>query len=313
MAKRPAKKASKKVSSKPTSKLTKKPAAKAASKASPTKKKAAPKAAASTLLKKAAKAVTKTAKKLVTKAAKKTAAPKATTKPTTKPAPKAATTKSPAPKKPAIKKPKPTLTTGVPTDVAEVEAQSRPSRASGRSTIHTAYEADENDSSSSTLSAADAAALDADIIAAATQPRDPSIPVRPHDVDRARAFAIAAARMCKDDKCEDILVLDVTKIRQDVDFIVIASGSSDRQMRSVLEHLEQHGEKMQNPAIRTSKDDRATWLLADFMDVVVHLFEPNTRAHYNLEMHFADAPKVAWEREGQQSRDRAGLLNVRNN
>jgi ribosome-associated protein len=161
------------------------------------------------------------------------------------------------------------------------------------------------------VSPAEAAILDADIIAKATTPRDGT--VRPHDMDRARAFAIAAARMCKDDKCDDVLVLDVSKIRQDVDFIVLASGTSDRQMRSVLQHLEEHGNKMNTPAVRTSKDDRATWLLADFVDVVVHLFEPNTRAHYNLEMHFADAPKVAWEREDQQNRDRAGLMDVRNN
>ncbi|HLP84366.1 MAG TPA: ribosome silencing factor [Phycisphaerales bacterium] len=337
MAKREAKKVTKKAGS---SKQTAASKQRATSK--PAKKSAATKSTASKVAKvvrkavsKATKVVKKVAKKLAKAPVKKVATKPAATKPTTKvTAPKTTATKrakstAKSAAKPAAKKPKPSLTMGVPTDVAEMEARSRgPQTTSMRNgTNLTAYEADEQVDTSMTddsdfaddapttpaLSQQAAAELDADIIAAATTPRDPQGKVRPHDIDRARAFAIAAARMCKDDKCEDVLVLDVSKIRQDVDFIVLASGTSDRQMRSVLQHLEEHGQKMNTPAVRASKDDRATWLLADFVDVVVHLFEPNTRAHYNLEMHFADAPKVTWEREGQQNRDRAGLMDPRNN
>jgi ribosome-associated protein len=91
------------------------------------------------------------------------------------------------------------------------------------------------------------------------------------------------------------------------DFLLIASGTSDRQMRSVLQHSEELGEKLGYRAVRSTSDDRATWLLADFVDVIVHLFEPNTRAHYDLEMMWGDSPRVAWERPGTHSRDRAGL------
>lgn len=277
------------------------------------------------LVKKAVKAVARASKKLT---AKKPVAKKVTKKALAKPVAKKATKKAAAKsaaKTATKKKIKPSLRTGVPTDVAELEAQSRGGMNDSDAIVLDTeiIEMDESaddigdmpdDADRATgrgVSPAEAAALDADVMARATTPRDGT--VRPHDIERARAFAIAAARMCKDDKCDDVLVLDVSKIRQDVDFIVLASGTSDRQMRSVLQHLEEHGNKMNTPAVRTSKDDRATWLLADFVDVVVHLFEPNTRAHYNLEMHFADAPKVAWEREDQQNRDRAGLIDVRNN
>lgn len=287
------------------------------------------------LVKKAAKAVARVAKKLSAKATSPKTAKKATKKVAAKPQAKKVTKPAAKPVKKVAKKVgaktapkkkiKPSLTSGVPTDVAEIEAQSRGAMDSnGPIVLDTeiiemdesaddiqAMPANADRATGRGVSPSEAAILDADIIAKATTPRDGT--VRPHDMDRARAFAIAAARMCKDDKCDDVLVLDVSKIRQDVDFIVLASGTSDRQMRSVLQHLEEHGNKMNTPAVRTSKDDRATWLLADFVDVVVHLFEPNTRAHYNLEMHFADAPKVAWEREDQQNRDRAGLMDVRNN
>ena len=102
--------------------------------------------------------------------------------------------------------------------------------------------------------------------------------------------------MLHDDKCEDVVVLDVRKISPVSDYIVIGSGSSERQMRSVLTHVEDIGGEQGYAPFHSSRDDRATWLLADFVHVVVHIFEPNTRAHYDLEMLWGDAERVAWER-----------------
>ncbi|HYF15134.1 MAG TPA: ribosome silencing factor [Phycisphaerales bacterium] len=132
-------------------------------------------------------------------------------------------------------------------------------------------------------------------------------PVRPGTPGGALAFAIEAARTCADDHCEDVTVLDVTKLSPMADYIVIASGTSDRQMRSVQRHLEELGDKTGNRAFRGSVDERATWIVVDFVDVVVHLFEPSTRTHYDLEMMWGDAPTVPWQRDDQRPRDRAGL------
>ena len=119
---------------------------------------------------------------------------------------------------------------------------------------------------------------------------------RGSDPQRARAFAIEAARLLTDDKCDDIVVLDVQELSQVTDFIVIGTGTSERQMRAVLHHVEDLGAEQGFSAYRSSADERATWLLADFVDVVVHVFEPNTRAHYDLEMLWGDAPKIEWAR-----------------
>ena len=105
-------------------------------------------------------------------------------------------------------------------------------------------------------------------------------------------FAIEAARMVRDDKCEDVVLLDVRELSQVTDFLIIGSGSSDRQMHSALRHVEELGKGRGMPAFRSNADDRSTWLLIDFVDVVVHLFEPNTRAHYDLEMLWGDASRV---------------------
>ncbi len=114
------------------------------------------------------------------------------------------------------------------------------------------------------------------------------------DPAQTRAFAIAAARLCDDDKCTHVRLLDVRTISQVTDYIVIASGTSERQMRSVLEHIRELGEEAGFPAFRISTDTNANWLLADFVDVVVHLFEPDTRLHYDLETLWGDAQRVEW-------------------
>jgi ribosome-associated protein len=124
---------------------------------------------------------------------------------------------------------------------------------------------------------------------------------------KAESFAIEAARLLHDDKCTDIVLLDVRGRNPMTDYLVIGSGTSDRQMRSTLQDVEEIGAKMGYSAVRSTSDDRATWLLADFMNVIVHLFEPNTRAHYDIEMMWGDAPRIPWERPGSPARDRAGL------
>ena len=134
----------------------------------------------------------------------------------------------------------------------------------------------------------------------------------PESRAKARAFAIEAARLLRDNRCEGVVVLDVTGKSSVSDYIVIGTGTSDRQMRSTLEEVSELGETQGLPPARLNQDERAVWLLADCVDVVVHLFEPNTRAHYDLEMLWGDAGRVEWDdRPGPSfadpSRNLAGL------
>ncbi len=130
---------------------------------------------------------------------------------------------------------------------------------------------------------------------------------RPTPEGKSYSFAVDAARLLRDDKCEDVVLLDVRGMSQITDYVVIGSGTSERQMRSILHHVEDLGAKQGFQAYRQNVDDRASWVLADFVDVVVHLFEPNTRAHYDLDNLWPDAKRLPWERPDQLERDRAGL------
>jgi ribosome-associated protein len=116
------------------------------------------------------------------------------------------------------------------------------------------------------------------------------------DPEQVRAFAIECARTCSDMKCSDVRVLDVRGLSQVSDYLVVASGTSDRQMKSVAQSLEDLGKERGEPPFRTNRDTGTTWVVADFVDVVVHLFEPSQRMYYDIEALWRGGAKVEWRR-----------------
>ncbi|MCE9591181.1 MAG: ribosome silencing factor [Planctomycetes bacterium] len=113
---------------------------------------------------------------------------------------------------------------------------------------------------------------------------------------RIRKFAVDSARLLNDLHCVDVLLLDVRKVNDVTDYILIATGTSDRQIRSVGQSVQELGEKVGMKRYGREVDDRATWFVIDLVDVVVHLFDPTTRAHYDIEMLWGDAPRIRWRR-----------------
>jgi ribosome-associated protein len=116
------------------------------------------------------------------------------------------------------------------------------------------------------------------------------------DPRKLREFAVEAARLMADRHCEDVRLLDVRGLSHVCDYVLIGSGTSDQQMRSVARELESLGAEHENPSFRSNHDTAVTWVVVDFVDVVAHLFEPGQRAYYDLEGLWSDAPIVAWER-----------------
>jgi ribosome-associated protein len=103
---------------------------------------------------------------------------------------------------------------------------------------------------------------------------------------------VEAGRLLQDRHCEDVLLLDVTGLSQVCDYVLIATGTSDRQMKSVSDEVADLGEEMKFPAFRKNIDTGATWIVVDFITVVLHLFEPQRRAYYDLEDLWSDAKHI---------------------
>jgi len=112
----------------------------------------------------------------------------------------------------------------------------------------------------------------------------------------ARTFAIESARLLADSHCDDIVIFDVRAMSPVTQYILIASGTSDRQIKSLAGHVSELGRETGFPRFGSERDELSTWLALDYVEVMVHLFEPATRAHYDLELLWGDASRVSWHR-----------------
>lgn len=113
----------------------------------------------------------------------------------------------------------------------------------------------------------------------------------------SRGTAIEAARAAAGKQAEEILVLEVGQILSIVDFFVICSGSSDRQVRTIVEEVEKALRERGVRPVRREGEHGAGWVLLDYVDVVVHVFGEQEREYYGLERLWLDAPRVPWEPE----------------
>jgi ribosome-associated protein len=115
-------------------------------------------------------------------------------------------------------------------------------------------------------------------------------------ITNAHQRADIAATAAGSKKGDDIVVLDVGDIIAITDVFVIASGTNRRQVRTIVEEVERQitdrtGFK---PGSVEGLDD-ASWVLLDYGDLVVHVFLDETRAYYDLERLWADAPRLTWD------------------
>ena len=112
-----------------------------------------------------------------------------------------------------------------------------------------------------------------------------------------RQFAIEAAHLAQDLNCTNVVLLDLTGISPATDYFLIATGTSDRQSRTVADEISVLAKKKYNlRCFGSAGYDRGQWILLDFVSVVVHIFDSKYREYYNLEMLWDDAKKVQFER-----------------
>lgn len=109
---------------------------------------------------------------------------------------------------------------------------------------------------------------------------------------RTAAFVVEAARHLVAMHCTDVIIFDVRGMSDVTDYIIIGSGTSERQIRSVSRELAKVARPYQLERFGSEADQGANWVVTDFVEVVVHLFEPAARAHYDLEMMWGDAPRI---------------------
>ncbi len=107
-----------------------------------------------------------------------------------------------------------------------------------------------------------------------------------------RAFLVA--RTAADFKARDIRILDMRKITPLFDYVVLVSGASRRQIHTLAEEIDDALKASGDRRLHVEGYEASKWVVQDFGDVVVHVFDPETRTYYDLEELWADAPRIDW-------------------
>ena len=116
-----------------------------------------------------------------------------------------------------------------------------------------------------------------------------------HTRDLAKKLAIDLARLISDTRCTNVVVLDVTGACPITDFLVLGTGTSPRQMRSVADEVIETAQLASFKTLSATGFESNTWICVDLIDVIFHAFSSDARAFYDLDNLWADAVKVDWE------------------
>ena len=108
----------------------------------------------------------------------------------------------------------------------------------------------------------------------------------------AKEFALAAAKIADGRHCSDIVVLDLRGKSPATDYFVIATGTSDRQMRAVADEICEAAKESAMQRFGRAGYEQARWILLDFIDVVIHIFDREYREYYDLELLWGDAERL---------------------
>lgn len=110
------------------------------------------------------------------------------------------------------------------------------------------------------------------------------------------------ARIAAENKGRDILILDMRRLTPLYDFFVIATGTSRRQIHTLAEEIDSALQGVGDRRLSVEGYETARWVVQDYGDLVVHLFDEETREYYALEELWADAPRVSWAIPADQPR-----------
>ena len=107
-----------------------------------------------------------------------------------------------------------------------------------------------------------------------------------------RELARLAVDAALDKKAKDVTVMDLRGISGEVDYFVLATGESDLQIRAIVEGVVDRlrHEAGERPLHREGAPGSSRWIVLDYFDLAVHVFDPELRAYYALERLWGDAP-----------------------
>ncbi len=113
--------------------------------------------------------------------------------------------------------------------------------------------------------------------------------------DAALQRAQVAAQVAEDNRGRDLVILDLREMTTLFDYFVLATGTSRRQLHAMSEEIDRVLEKeMGDKRLGIEGYDESRWILLDYGDVVIHLFDEDTRRYYGIEDLWGQAKRVPY-------------------
>lgn len=111
----------------------------------------------------------------------------------------------------------------------------------------------------------------------------------------AKEMAKLAYEALADKKAEDIKIIDIHEVSVLADYFIIASGTNRNQVQAMADNVEETLHKAGCPVRQTEGYNSANWILMDFGDLIVHMFDSENRLFYDLERIWRDGKIITPE------------------
>lgn len=115
--------------------------------------------------------------------------------------------------------------------------------------------------------------------------------------EKIKEMALLAVQTLEDKKAEDVCVIDIRNISVIADYFIIAGGNNLSQIQALSDAVEEKLGKAGYPLKQIEGYQTANWILLDFGDIIIHIFDRENRLFYDLERIWQDGRKVDLARE----------------
>ena len=114
-------------------------------------------------------------------------------------------------------------------------------------------------------------------------------------MDQSKEMAKIACKALSDKKGEDIKIIDITGISVLADYFIIANGNSDSQVNALVDNVEEELHKAGYSLKQREGHGSSSWILLDFGDIIVHVFDKENRLFYDLERIWKDGKIISMD------------------
>jgi ribosome-associated protein len=126
--------------------------------------------------------------------------------------------------------------------------------------------------------------------------------------DDTKKRVILCVNAALEKKAKNIIILNMQKVTSFADYSIVCSGTSDRQVQSIAQAIEENMKKSGFLPLGIEGERTARWILMDYADIIVHVFYEPVRDFYDMERLWSDAPKMEIDNDADRiTRLRKGM------